>query len=108
MSAMHKPLHPGEIVKDALFNETGINSVGEAAERLHVNRITLSRLLNGRSGISPEMAFRLSILLNTSAEMWLNLQRDFDLWQIQQRYKKSDLKIIKVKIHKRGSRHLGV
>jgi addiction module HigA family antidote len=93
MSIMHNPLHPGEIVRDALFNETGIDSVGDAAQRLKVNRITLSRLLNGHSGISPEMAYRLSLLLNTSPEMWLNIQRDYDLWQIKKHFKQKHLKI---------------
>lgn len=79
---MHKPLHPGEIVRDALCNqETGL-SVSEAALRLGVERTTLSRLLNGHAGISPEMAMRLSMLLNTSIEMWLNIQRDYDIWKI--------------------------
>lgn len=93
MSIMYKPLHPGEIVRDALFNETGLTSVGEAADRLNINRITLSRLLNGHSGISPEMAYRLSLLLGTSAEMWLNIQRDYDLWSVQQKFKHKRPKI---------------
>jgi addiction module HigA family antidote len=93
MNIMHNPLHPGTIVRDALFNETGIDTVGDAAQRLKVNRITLSRLLNGHSGISPEMAYRLSLLLGTSPEMWLNIQRDYDLWQIQKHFKHKHLKI---------------
>lgn len=83
MSIMHSPLHRGEIVRDGLLNKTGIESVGEAAERLKINRITLSSLLNGHSGISPEMAYRLSLLLGTSAELWLDIQRDYDLWNVE-------------------------
>ncbi|OGO91847.1 MAG: addiction module antidote protein, HigA family [Coxiella sp. RIFCSPHIGHO2_12_FULL_44_14] len=82
MSVIHAPLHPGEIVKNALFDDTEL-TVTEAAVRLKVDRSTLSRLLNGHAGISPDMAYRLSLLLNTSAEMWLNLQRDYDLWQVK-------------------------
>lgn len=82
MPIIHDPLHPGEIVKDALFDETRL-TVTKAAARLKVDRSTLSRLLNGHSGISPDMAYRLSLLLGTSAEMWLNIQRDYDLWQIR-------------------------
>jgi addiction module HigA family antidote len=80
---MHNPLHPGIIVKDALIDNTGL-TVTEAAERLGVTRTTLSRLLNGRSGISPEMALRLSKLFGNSIEMWVNLQAQYDVWQISQ------------------------
>lgn len=80
--AIHEPLHPGEIVRDALFNETGLN-VTSAAEKLGIERGTLSRLLNGHSGISPEMAMRLSLLLNTSVELWMNVQRDYDIWELK-------------------------
>lgn len=81
---IHEPLHPGEIVKDALLNETGL-SVTTAAEKLGIERGTLSRLLNGHSGISPEMAMRLSLLLGTSVEMWMNIQRDYDVWHVKSR-----------------------
>ena len=79
---IHEPLHPGEIVKDALLNETGL-TVTSAAEKLGVERGTLSRLLNGHSGVSPEMAMRLSIFLSTSVELWMNIQRDYDIWQLK-------------------------
>jgi addiction module HigA family antidote len=62
---MHKPLHPGEIVRDALCNEETRLTVSEAALRLGVQRTTLSRLFNGHAGISPEMAMRLAMLLGT-------------------------------------------
>lgn len=88
---MHEPLHPGEIVRDALFNETGQKTVNEAAEKLMVDRTTLSRLLNGHAGISAEMAYKLSLLLKPSAEMWLNLQRDYELWQVRKKYKNLEL-----------------
>lgn len=78
---MHNPLHPGEIVKDTLIDGAKLN-VTEAANRLGVSRTALSRLLNGHSGISPEMAVRLSKLLNTSIDMWINLQAQYDTWQI--------------------------
>ena len=77
---MHEPLHPGIIVKDALIDNTGM-SITEAAERLGVTRTTLSRLLNGHAGISTEMALRLSMLFNTSIDMWLNVQTQYDIWQ---------------------------
>lgn len=81
---MYAPLHPGLVVKDALIDGANL-TVTEASERLGVTRTTLSRLLNEHSGISPEMAFRLSKLLNTSIEMWMNLQCQYDVWQVMQR-----------------------
>lgn len=93
---MYKPLHPGEIVKDALCNaETGL-TVSEAANMLCVQRTTLSRLFNGHSGISPEMAMRLAMLLGTSIEMWLNLQRDYEIWRVQQIKPKPQIKQLKL------------
>ncbi len=88
---IHKPLHPGLIVKDALFTDTEL-TVTSAAEKLGVDRTTLSRILNGHIGISPEMAMRLSLFLETSAEMWMNLQRDYDLWTISKQRSKLKIK----------------
>ena len=93
---MHKPLHPGEIVRDALCNdETGL-TVSEAAEKLCVQRTTLSRLFNGHAGISPEIAMRLAMLLGTSIEMWLNIQRDYDVWRVQKMRPKPKIKLLKL------------
>lgn len=80
---IHKPLHPGFIVKDALIDNTDLTVV-DAAKRLGVTRTTLSRLINGHAGISPEMALRLSKFLNTSVESWINLQAQYDTWRVQQ------------------------
>lgn len=91
MAIMHDPLHPGEIVKDELIEATGM-SVTEAAERLGVSRTALSRLLNGHSGISPEMALRLSKFFNTSIEMWLILQAQYDTWLIGKKSKEIKVK----------------
>ena len=79
---MHNPLHPGKIIRDILMGEEGANlSITEAANKLDINRTTLSRLINGHSGISPDMALRLSKLLpNTDMVLWMNLQRDYDIW----------------------------
>jgi len=93
---MYKPLHPGEIVRDALCNEDTGLSVGQAAQKLGITRTTLSRLFNGHAGISPEMAMRLSLLLGTSIEMWLNIQRDFDVWKVK--HMRPKLKVEKLKL----------
>jgi addiction module HigA family antidote len=86
MATIQNPLHPGLIVKDE-FDATGM-SVTEAAERLGVSRTSLSRLLNGHAGISPEMALRLSKFFNTSIEMWINLQAQYDTWLISKKFNK--------------------
>ncbi|MEJ8569825.1 HigA family addiction module antitoxin [Elongatibacter sediminis] len=80
---MHNPPHPGEILRELCLEPLGI-TVTEAAEGLGVSRKTLSSILNGRAGISPEMAVRLSIAFGTSAESWLNQQSQFDLWHAEQ------------------------
>lgn len=81
---MHTPPHPGEIIKELCLEPLGI-SVTAAAEGLGISRKTLSSIINGRAGISPEMAIRLSIAFDTSAESWLNQQSQFDLWQAEQK-----------------------
>ena len=80
---MHNPPHPGEILKSLCLEPLGV-SITQAAEALGVSRKTLSSILNGRAGISPEMAVRLSIAFDTSAESWLNQQSQFDLWHAEQ------------------------
>jgi addiction module HigA family antidote len=76
MATMHNPPHPGEILREWL----GDMSVTDAAQRLGVARATLSRVLNGSSGISADMALRLQAALGTSPEMWMGLQDDHELW----------------------------
>ena len=87
---MYNPPHPGEIIKELCLEPLGI-SVTAAAKGLGVSRKTLSAILNGRAGISPEMAIRLSIAFDTSAESWLNQQSQFDLWLAEQH--RSDLHV---------------
>lgn len=78
---IHEPLHPGVIIKDILIDSTGL-TISDAADRLGVTRTTLSRLLNKHAGVSPEMALRLSKLLNTSVDIWINLQSQYDIWNV--------------------------
>ena len=88
---MHNPPHPGEILKSLCLEPLGL-TVTEAAGALGVSRKTLSSILNGRAGISPEMAVRLSIAFDTTAESWLNQQTQFDLWHAEQRRKKLNVR----------------
>ena len=83
---MHNPPHPGEVLKELCIEPLGL-TVTEAAKGLGISRKTLSTILNGKSGISPEMAVRLSIAFNTSSESWLNQQTQYDLWQAEQHRK---------------------
>tara|TARA_B100002003_G_scaffold234546_1_gene248590 strand:- start:490 stop:771 length:282 start_codon:yes stop_codon:yes gene_type:complete len=80
---MHNPPHPGEVIRELCLEPLEI-SVTKAAEALGVSRKTLSAIVNGRAGISPEMAIRLSKAFGTSAESWLNQQMQYDLWQARQ------------------------
>lgn len=79
---MHNPPHPGEILRSLCLEPLNL-SVTDAAIALGVSRKTLSAILNGRAGISPEMAVRLSIAFKTSAESWLNQQVQYDLWRAE-------------------------
>lgn len=81
---MHNPPHPGEVLRDLCLEPLGI-SVTEAAKALGVARKTLSSILNGHSGISPEMAIRLGKAFDTTPESWLNQQMQHDLWQAEHR-----------------------
>jgi len=76
---MHNPPHPGEVIRSLCLEPLGL-SVTDAAEGLGVSRKTLSAILNGRAGVSPEMALRLSMAFETSPESWLNQQAQYDLW----------------------------
>jgi antitoxin HigA-1 len=72
--------HPGEVLRDGAFARTGL-SVTEFAEHLGVGRVGLSRVLNGRGGISADLAARLAAALGGRPEAWTHLQADYDLQQ---------------------------
>jgi addiction module HigA family antidote len=74
------PVHPGEILKEMYLDPLTI-SVTALADNLGVARKTVSQLVNGHMGVSAEMALRLGKAFNTTPELWLNLQRNYDLWQ---------------------------
>lgn len=82
MGRMHNPAHPGEVLRAFLPEDI---TVTEAAQRLGVSRVQLSRLLNGRATMTADMAMRVSMLTGTTAESWLNNQVQWDLWQLSQK-----------------------
>lgn len=77
---MHKPPHPGEILREDVLPALNI-SISEAARTLDVSRVSLSRVVNGRAAISADMALRLGDWLGNGAEVWLRMQAAYDLWQ---------------------------
>ncbi|SOE74461.1 addiction module antidote protein, HigA family [Burkholderia sp. OK233] len=87
MSRIYNPPHPGETLREDILPALGLN-VTEAAEQLGVTRTTLSRVLHGRAGISPEMALRIEGWLGVErggrADMWISKQASYDLWQARQ------------------------
>jgi len=83
---MHNPPHPGEVLRQLCLEPLNL-TVTDAARSLGVSRKALSSILNGRAGISPEMAVRLSMAFNTSAESWLNQQLQYDLWHAERNRK---------------------
>ena len=80
---MHNPPHPGEVIRELCLEPLDL-TVTDAAKGLGVSRKTLSSILNGKAGVSPEMAVRLSIAFDTSSESWVNQQSQYDLWQAEQ------------------------
>jgi len=82
MMNMYNPAHPGEIVREYMY---GLNlSVSALAEHLQITRANLSRIVNGRAGISAEMSLRLSEAFGTSPDLWLKMQIQYDLWVASQ------------------------
>ena len=82
--AMHNPSHPGEFIRTVYLEPFSISS-RFLATKLDVSPSTLNRVIKGASGISPEMALRLSKALGRSPESWLALQDNYDLWKARQR-----------------------
>lgn len=84
MAKMFNPPHPGETLREDVLPALGL-SVTQAASELGINRVTLSRVLNGKAGISIDLALRLEAWLDgPSAESWLKGQLAYDLWQAEQ------------------------
>lgn len=78
--AMHNPPHPGDFITSVYLEPNGVSG-RELASKLGVSASTLNRILTGKSGVTPEMALRLSKCLGRSPESWLAMQHGYDLWQ---------------------------
>jgi len=96
MTRMFNPPHPGLTLRDDVLPALGL-SVTQAAEQLGVSRVALSRMLNGRAAISPDMALRLEAWLGADrggdARVWLAQQSAYDVWQAEQRFKVSPMRV---------------
>jgi len=92
---MHNPPHPGEVFRRLYLEPSGV-SVTEGAKRLGITRKTLSQLTNGRAngraGISSEMALRIAMATDTTAESWVDMQAYYDLWHARKKTKKLHVK----------------
>lgn len=96
MARMFNPPHPGLTLRDDVLPALGL-SVTEAAQQLGVSRVALSRVLNGRAAISPEMALRIEAWLGLArggeARLWLAEQSAYDVWQAAQRFKTQPMRV---------------
>ncbi len=96
MTRMFNPPHPGLILRDDVLPALGLG-VTQSAEQLGVSRVALSRMLNGRAAISPDMALRLEAWLGKDrggdARVWLAQQSAYDVWQAEQRFKVTPMRV---------------
>src|ERR1700753_464221 len=82
------PSHPGEILKEMFISERGL-TITEVAKGLNMARANLSSVINGHLGISPELAVKLSAAFGNSAQFWVNLQNNYELWHAGQKVNRS-------------------
>ncbi len=92
---MYNPPHPGEILKEGFLEPLQL-TVTQAATALNTTRKTISSIVNGRAGISPTMAIRLSKAFNTSPQLWLNIQQSYDLWHAEKEINLSQVEILRL------------
>lgn len=88
--SMYNPLHPGEFIREVYLESLNVSHRTVAA-KLKVSPSTFTRLVNGQSNVSPEMALRLSKTLGRSPESWLTMQSNFDLWQARKNFSLDDV-----------------
>ena len=87
---MFNPPHPGKVLKDLYLDEYKL-SITAFALRIGVSRVTASELVNGKNGVTAEMALKLSKAFGTTPELWLNMQQQYDLWQAKQHVNLDDI-----------------
>ncbi len=87
---MLPPVHPGEILREEFILARGL-TVTRVAEALNINRTTLSHVVNEHAGISVELAVKLSAAFGNSAQFWITLQKNYDLWHAEQTIDRSKI-----------------
>lgn len=90
------PVHPGNVLKEMYLDPLEV-SVTDFADNIGVARKTVSQLINEHSGVSAEMALRLSAAFDTTPEMWLNMQQKYDLWEAEKNVKLTKIKHLTVR-----------
>ncbi len=85
------PSHPGEILREMFINEHKL-TITEVAAGLGVSRVNLSALVNERAGISPELAIKLSEAFGNTAQFWINLQKNYELWYAEKKVNRKKIK----------------
>ncbi len=78
---MHNPAHPGEVLREFLEGR----NIGDVAAHIGVSRVTLSKILNGRAGVTAEMSLRLSAALGTSPSLWFDMQKNWEFAQAKRK-----------------------
>lgn len=95
---MHNPSHPGEILRELVIEPLEL-TITNVSKHLDISRKTLSKVLNGRGAITPEMALRLEMAFEKpSADHWLNLQNAYDLWQARNRISELNVQPYKLEV----------
>jgi addiction module HigA family antidote len=85
------PVHPGEILREDYINEHHL-TITEVAEGLGVARANLSAIINGRAGISPEMAVKLAVAFGNTPQFWMNLQKNYELWHAERNVNRANIR----------------
>jgi addiction module HigA family antidote len=85
------PVHPGEILKEMFINERNL-TITEVAKGLNMARANLSSIINGHLGISPELAVKLSEAFGNTAQFWINLQNNYELWHAEKKINRATIK----------------
>jgi len=89
---MHNPPHPGEILKELYIEPLNL-TISEVAKGIGVTRKSLSEMINGKYGVSTDMAIRLATAFSTTPESWLNLQQQYDIWKTKKTHKLPKIKV---------------
>lgn len=89
------PSHPGTVLRELFMNERNL-TITELAKGLGMTRANVSAVVNGRAGISPEMAVKLSAAFGNSANFWTNLQTNYELWHAERKVKRSTIRYFKL------------